>query len=449
MNQTLWKRILGFIVLAAMLGALGTPASVAAEALHQAQVIVQLAPGRQEARTVEFSGEISGLQALQLTGLDVTTADYGWGTAVCAIEDVGCPASDCFCDNNAFWSYSRKGSNGWETSMMGAASTTVGDGAVEGWRWSAFSDPRVALPAPETFTAAQDALAWLQTQQSAQDGGYGSMGSTSDTLLAVGANGGSLASWKKADGSPALMPYLMKNAAAYVNQGADRSGKIAIGLAGAADGCWPFGAKQPQAQYNLQTGKYVDSSYGQALAILGTLSLGQAVPAEAVTWLKSQVDASGGWEYTAGWGVDTNTTALVVQALIGAGEASNSAVITNALAYLKTTQQDDGGFPYNLDSTYGAVTSDADSTAFVIQAALAAGQDPASPAWTRNAQTPVDFLTSLQLADGSLEWQKGLGSNLLATQQAIPALLYRSMPFDATLAACPTIHLPMVARDQP
>ena len=42
--------------------------------------------------------------------------------------------------------------------------------------------------------------------------------------------------------------------------------------------------------------------------------------------------------------------------------------------------------------------------------------------------SPVAYLLSLQLPDGSFEWQKDLGSNLFATQQAIPALLQRAYP---------------------
>jgi hypothetical protein len=51
----------------------------------------------------------------------------------------------------------------------------------------------------------------------------------------------------------------------------------------------------------------------------------------------------------------------------------------------------------------------------------------------------------MQLEDGSFEWQPGFGSNLLATQQAIPALLGRSFPFElAPAETCPAVFLPLI-----
>ena len=57
-----------------------------------------------------------------------------------------------------------------------------------------------------------------------------------------------------------------------------------------------------------------------------------------------------------------------------------------------------------------------------------AGQDPSGAEWTVDGNTPVSFLLSLQLPDGSFEWQPGLGADLLATAQAVPALLHSPYP---------------------
>lgn len=111
-----------------------------------------------------------------------------------------------------------------------------------------------------------------------------------------------------------------------------------------------------------------------------------------------------------------------MQALIAAGEPVTATEVVSGLAYLKQAQQPDGGFAYDLTSGGG---SDANSTAYAIQALVAAGEDPAGEAWRVGGVLPVAYLLSLQLPDGSFEWQKDLGSNLFATQQAIPALLQR------------------------
>ena len=100
--------------------------------------------------------------------------------------------------------------------------------------------------------------------------------------------------------------------------------------------------------------------------------------------------------------------------------------MVSGLAFLKSGQTEDGGIVY--DPVKPESGADANSTAYTVQAILAAGQDPSGAEWTVGGNTPVSFLLSLQLADGSFEWQPGLGANLLATAQAIPALLRSPYP---------------------
>lgn len=163
-------------------------------------------------------------------------------------------------------------------------------------------------------------------------------------------------------------------------------------------------------------------------------------------YLKNLQQSNGGWEWSPGWGTDTNTTALALQALIASGEPVSSTLVTEGLVYLKSAQNDDGGFPYDPVSPWGTA-SDANSTAYVIQAILAAGQDPMSAAWQKNGKDPYAFLLTLQMADGSFEWQSGSGSNQLATAQSIVALLGRTFPLRAAqLNGCPTRYFPFISR---
>jgi len=56
-------------------------------------------------------------------------------------------------------------------------------------------------------------------------------------------------------------------------------------------------------------------------------------------------------------------------------------------------------------------------------------------------------LLDMQLPDGSIEFSKGLGGNLYATQQAIPALMGVYNPADIKeLDSCPTAILPLLFR---
>ncbi|MEZ4582265.1 MAG: hypothetical protein R3A10_11645, partial [Caldilineaceae bacterium] len=104
---------------------------------------------------------------------------------------------------------------------------------------------------------------------------------------------------------------------------------------------------------------------------------------------------------------------------------------------LRRAQNDDGGFGYD-PATAAEYGSDANSTAYALQALYALGEDPAGAAWTRgpDGASPIDFLLNAQLDDGTIEWQPGSGANLLATQQAVPALLGRSFPLATGVRMC-------------
>ena len=207
--------------------------------------------------------------------------------------------------------------------------------------------------------------------------------------------------------------------------------------------CFPAVGIGPLTHYSATLGAFSTQSGPNSWAILGTVAMSESVPVSATTYLKSQAQPNGGWEWSPGWGADTNTTALALQALIAAGEPISSSTVASALAFLETAQNEDGGFPYDL-SPNGP--SDANSTGYVTQALIAAGEDPLSARWTVSATTPISYLLALQLPDGRFEWQLGTGANQLATQQVIPALLGRAHPaVSAPLQACPAVYLPQVA----
>ena len=72
---------------------------IQADGSDAAHMVIQFEPGDVIVRPVLFTAPISGLKALELTGLEVITNDFGFGVAVCSIEGVGCPAESCFsCD---------------------------------------------------------------------------------------------------------------------------------------------------------------------------------------------------------------------------------------------------------------------------------------------------------------------------------------------------------------
>jgi hypothetical protein len=440
----------GVAVLAvALLALLALPADkLRAQGPDEAHVIVQFDDDG-VGRRIDFTAPISGLRALELTGLEVVTQDFGGGfIGVCSIEGVGCPASNCFCDPNNFWNYSYWDGSAWQGYLVGAASSLITDGAVEGWRWGPWGS--AMSPAP-LITAAVNGLEWLRPLQSAGDGGYGSGGATAETLLAVAANGYQASEWRRTALSTSLSSYFLANGANLANSGAASAGKMALGLA-AGSGCWPLNATLPISYYHPGTGAYsstnpFDSGIGpQVWGMLGTAALKQTIPPLAAQFLKAAQLPGGGWEWDVGWEADTNTTALAVQALLAAGEPATNAAIVNGLNYLAAAQNEDGGFPYSPTSPWGT-ESDANSTAYVVQAILAAGQNPTTGTWVAANGDPISYLLGMQLADGSFEWQPGSGSNASATRQAIPALLGRPFPLSAAgTSPCLVQYVPVILK---
>ncbi len=407
-----------------------------------ADVIVQFGDSDAVIRPIEFRGDISGLDALELSGLDVVTTTTGFGPAVCSIDGVGCPADDCFC-RTEYWGYNRWDGEAWLGYMVGADTSVISQtGSVEGWIWGEYGD--VMSPATNA-QAASDALIWIRSTQVITDGGFGTIGVSVEAAMAIGANRENASDWRVTNPSSmnfsTLAGYLLANGPRYALTDPAASGKVATAAA-STNTCMPAGLATPATYYDPSIGAYSEHNGFNAWAMIGALAAGEDVPSEAVQSLIDAQKTNGGWEWMESFGTDTNTTSLAIQALIGAGQSISSTEVIGGLAFLKSAQNDDGGFTYDPASAFGT-DSDANSTAYSTQAIWAAGQNPMAPEWTSvNDSTPIDFLLSLQLPDGSFEWQSGSGTNVSSTQQAIPALLGRPFPIGDGLEACFTFYVP-------
>jgi hypothetical protein len=391
-------------------------------------IVVQLSEHNTIVRPISFTAPISGLAALELTGLEIITTATAFGPSVCAIAGVGDSAANCF--GTGYWAYSFWNGSDWEGYMVGAGSSAISDGAIELWAWSpGYVSPATPGSGPQ-FASAARATRWLAEQQSATDGGYGNASNSIEMLMALGGNGYTGPTWRRGANAPSLSGYVLAKGAAYSTNGAAATGKLAVGLSGGG-GCYPFNALRPSDTYSATSGIYT-GGYGaggggpQAWGILGDYALNQTAPAAAVTYLKNAANTDGGWGWATG-SSDTNGTALAIQALVAAGEPVGSSAIISGLTYLKSAQNSDGGFPYDPHSSYGTA-SDTNSTAYVVQAIVAAGQNPLTGTWLISNTNPISYLLGMQLSDGSFEWQSGTGANQISTQQAVPALLGRALP---------------------
>ena len=179
-----------------------------------------------------------------------------------------------------------------------------------------------------TSSNAQRALQWLQCSQQQANGQIGSGGNpiARSSEVAIGlAAAGQQASAMHA-GVVSLADYLKTVTSTDVGT----NGELLLARASVADaGPTATVAVQLQAAKGAN-GEYGGDIYSDALAILGLRAAGQAVGDDAVAFLKAQQKASGGWsaDNADQYGEDSNTTALVIQALISTGAAADDATVT-------------------------------------------------------------------------------------------------------------------------
>jgi len=293
--------------------------------------------------------------------------------------------------------------------------------------------------APDTV-AANKATDYIRTLQNI-GGGFPDFGATSspgatiDAVFAFAATGVDPKTVTRSGASPD--DYLSAQAATYsATAGGAAAAKLALAVATLDLNASLFGGINTlavmEANYNPANGQYGANIFAQILFMLAEASLSRPVPVAAIAYLESSQRPDGGWEYSVGWGTDTNTTSLAVRALIAAGVPAADPDINEAIVFLHNSQQPDGGFPYDPLSPFGT-NSDANSTAFVIQAIVAAGQslDADGPWDAGGGKTPLTALLSFQNPDtGALQY---FGTDsAFATYQGVPGLMLSAYPEQQT-----------------
>jgi LPXTG-motif cell wall-anchored protein len=293
-----------------------------------------------------------------------------------------------------------------------------------------------AWAAADPTQAAQAGLGWLVPRQ-VDDGSFPGFdaGASADAVFAIAAVGSDPNGVLKNGHSP--VSFLGTQAAGYANKSVAAASKLALAVVAAGKNPLDFGGQNLIALilkgYDPKTGRYGVQTTDHAFALLALASAGQPIPPEAVAALNGAQLPDGGWSFDGKveTGSDTNTTALAEQAFVAVNAQGDLAAIARqatakAITYLHSQQNADGGFPYAKSSQYGADT-DANSTATVIQALVAAGEDPRS--WIQSSSNPISALLALQNPSGAFRYQAAQpDDNDLATAQAIPALLLKPFP---------------------
>lgn len=292
----------------------------------------------------------------------------------------------------------------------------------------------------EIDSAIAEALAYGPTQQDPSTGEppeYERTSFYSGEWLASGyaANGLSAADVRTA-ANPSLQDFLFQEAAGYWDSPVQMAPEYTVRLiltlhAAGIDTARVSSSQNLPAELigalePLAGGFAEPNTFSTAWGLLALEST--PIPARALApmlaYLRGDQHADGGWSfYRAGEGEESNPdiTAAAVGGLCAAGVPVYDPTVVDGLAYLRGLLVKETGaiehpeFGPNLDTA-----------AFTANALNACGIDPQSSGWTTaDGKTPIDFILSLQLGDGSFPFASGEPWFPPSTAHALRALAAR------------------------
>ncbi len=161
-------------------------------------------------------------------------------------------------------------------------------------------------------------------------------------------------------------------------------------------------------------------------------------------WIASQANKDGGFNFAGRGGPSgIDDTGAAVQGLVASGRKGTKTV-KRAVRFILSRQNADGGFPL----TPGGA-SNAQSTAWAVQAFLAAGRDPKNVT-RKGSRDPMAYLRSLTAPSGEVRYSRtSRQTPVWVTAQAVMALARKPLPLApvprAKRAAAPPAATPTAA----
>ncbi len=278
------------------------------------------------------------------------------------------------------------------------------------------------------------ALEYLLAAQQTDGSIDGQIGETADFVIGAAAAGYDAATLQGCAAGTSALSFLATASDGAATDAAKTGKTILAAVAAGADPA-SFEGRDLMARlaavYDPATGAYGNGvTFSQSFAVLAIVAADGSVPAGAVAYLAALQDGDGSWSFgkapvPAGQG-DTNSTAIALMALDAAGDHSADAA---AFAYFHSQQLADGGFPYQNSATFGPPASDPDSDAMVMEALVAAGENPEAAVWSQGSDNVVTNLRARQGADGGFAYVSGASEDAFTTSQ-VPASLVRK-PYSA------------------
>lgn len=210
-------------------------------------------------------------------------------------------------------------------------------------------------------------------------------------------------------------------AADYANTGTGQAAKLVLALVAADAESLEIGGVAPldllAEGQAAETGLYGTGLYDHAYVLMALAVTDSEIPQDAIDFLATVQAGNGGFAWDGSTDetmVDSNTTAMIVQALVAAGVADDDPVLAGAVGYLRTVVTDQGA-SYSVGAE-----ADANSTALVAQALQLVRDD---------VTHLVTALTHFQNSNGAYHWMHNdPADNLFSTIQVIPAVAGVSLP---------------------
>ena len=150
------RLIVALVVAWALIGVL-TAGVLADSTTKQIGLVLAFPDGIKHLEIVTVPVTATTFDALSAAQVNLASQFTAFGPAVCSINNVGCPATDCFCDAAHYWAYYHLNAagNGWTSAPEGAGSFVPVNGTVEGFAWSGFDGNYNPTVQPPVYTFAQ------------------------------------------------------------------------------------------------------------------------------------------------------------------------------------------------------------------------------------------------------------------------------------------------------
>lgn len=150
------RLIVALIVALALVGVL-TAGVLADSTTKQVGLVIAFPDGGKHLEIVTVPVTATTFDVLSAAGVNLASQTTAFGPAICRINSVGCPATDCFCDAAHYWAYYHLNAagNAWVVAPEGAGTFTPANGAVEGFAWSGFDASYNPTVQPPVYTFAQ------------------------------------------------------------------------------------------------------------------------------------------------------------------------------------------------------------------------------------------------------------------------------------------------------